>query len=54
MACHIPPLEKAEKQVAITIPSPVPSLNRTFLNWVGRRRDNGISPCFFAFSMDGL
>jgi len=39
MACHIPPLKKAQKQGEVPLPilSPIPSLNSTFysaLDWL--------------------
>ena len=51
MACHIPPLKKAKKQVEMPLPSlgPIPLKNLEFRDGMGPRLGNGISPCFFVF-----
>ena len=47
MACHIPPLKKANKQAEMLLPilSPIPSL-KLYINEMGPRMSNGISPSF--------
>jgi len=55
-ACHTPPLKNVKKQLEMPIPSlsPIPSLNFTFVNGMGLRLGNGISPCFFRVKYDRL
>jgi len=56
MACHIPPLKKAKKQVEMPLPSlgPIPLKNIEFRDEMGLRLGNGISTCFFAFLRGGI
>jgi len=52
MACHTPPLKKETREKPLPSLSPSPSLNSKYLNGMGLRLGNGISPCYLYFSMN--
>jgi len=56
MACHTPPLKKANKQGEMPLPSlgSIPLKNVEFRDGMGPRLGNGISSCLFAFLRGGV